>query len=51
MRKDLIRISETIWDFLLIGGLSASDYLITPFSEGPVEDVQDSPRERDYNQK
>ena len=37
MEKDLIRISEATQDFLLIGSLSASDYLITPKSEGPVE--------------
>jgi len=51
MKKDLIRVSEAIWDFLSIGSLSASDYLITPFSEGPVEDVLDYFREKDYKQK
>jgi hypothetical protein len=41
MKSDLIRISETLEDCLLIGSLSASDYLITPESEGPVEDFQE----------
>jgi len=44
----LIRVSETLEDALLIGGLAASDYLLTPESEGPVDEADDSRQQEEY---
>jgi hypothetical protein len=47
MQQNYIRLNTAIFDWMFMGSLSASDYIITPDSEGPVERLdQDSFRDR-----